>query len=64
MCFLVVEFLKSFANACFREYVIGVQPTARVLPEELQQILYFESHPPVIDEKFLEEAQHTRLFFS
>ncbi len=32
--------------------------------DELQQILYFESHPPVIDEKFLEEVEHARAFFN
>lgn len=53
---LAYGFLKQYEN------VIPLWGTR--LPEELQQILYFESHPPVIDEKFLEEAQHTRLFFS
>ena len=33
-------------------------------PEELEQILYFESHPPVIDDKFKEEAFKTRDFFN
>ncbi len=34
------------------------------LPEELEQILYFEGHPPVIDEKFKAEAEMERLRFS
>lgn len=33
-------------------------------PEELQQILYFQNHPPVIDEQFKEEAQKLREFFN
>lgn len=32
--------------------------------EELQQILYFEEHPPVIDEQFKSEAEKTRAFFN
>ncbi|MBE6344836.1 MAG: aldo/keto reductase [Spirochaetaceae bacterium] len=32
--------------------------------EELQQILYFQAHPPVVDEKFMQEAEQTREFFS
>jgi len=32
--------------------------------EELQQILYFESHPPVLDEKFMQDTENTRSFFS
>lgn len=32
--------------------------------EELNEILYFYSHPPVIDEKFKEEVQNVKLFFS
>ncbi|MBQ0163338.1 MAG: aldo/keto reductase [Treponema sp.] len=32
--------------------------------EELTQILYFNEHPPVIDDKFEEEIKKVRLFFS
>lgn len=32
--------------------------------EELQQILYFNDHPPVIDDQFKEEVAHTRAFFN
>lgn len=53
---LAYGFLRQYEN------VIPLWGTR--LPEELQQILYFESHPPVIDDKFKEEAQHTRLLFS
>lgn len=53
---LAYGFLRQYEN------VIPLWGTR--LPEELQQILYFESHPPVIDEKFQEEAQHTRMLFS
>ena len=53
---LAYGFLRQYEN------VIPLWGTR--LPEELQQILYFESHPPVIDDKFKEEAKHTRLLFS
>ena len=32
--------------------------------EELNEILYFNAHPPVIDEKFNEEVQKVKLFFN
>ncbi len=32
--------------------------------EELQQILYFDSHPPVIDDQFKMEAERLRAFFN
>ncbi|MCR5612228.1 aldo/keto reductase [Treponema sp.] len=32
--------------------------------DELDQILYFNSHPPVIDKKFNEEVERVRMFFS
>ena len=32
--------------------------------EELNQILYFNDHPPVVDEKFLQEVEHERAFFN
>lgn len=32
--------------------------------DELSQILYFNEHPPVIDDKFNEEIEKVRLFFS
>lgn len=31
---------------------------------ELEQILYFNEHPPVIDEKFNEDVERTRMFFN
>lgn len=53
---LAYGFLRQYEN------VIPLWGTR--LPEELQQILYFEGHPPVIDEKFKEEAEMERLRFS
>ena len=32
--------------------------------EELNQVLYFNEHPPVIDEKFQEDVEHIRQFFN
>ena len=32
--------------------------------EELQQILYFEVHPPVVDEQFRAEVERQRAFFN
>lgn len=32
--------------------------------QELEQILYFNEHPPVIDEKFHDDVERIRLFFS
>lgn len=32
--------------------------------EELEQIIYFQQHPPVIDEKFHEEVEQIRNFFN
>lgn len=32
--------------------------------EELNQVLYFNEHPPVIDEKFQEDVEHLRQFFN
>ncbi|MGN0738960.1 MAG: aldo/keto reductase [Treponema sp.] len=32
--------------------------------EELNEILYFNAHPPVIDEKFNEELEQVKLFFN
>ncbi|MCR5289468.1 MAG: aldo/keto reductase [Treponema sp.] len=32
--------------------------------EELKQILYFEAHPPIIDDAFKEELKHTHDFFN
>ncbi len=32
--------------------------------EELDQILYFNEHPPVVDEKFKEDVENIRAFFS
>ena len=32
--------------------------------DELKQILYFNEHPPVIDEKFKEDVERIRMFFN
>ena len=32
--------------------------------EELDQVLYFNEHPPVIDEKFHEDVERIRMFFN
>lgn len=32
--------------------------------EELEQILYFNEHPPLIDEKFKEDVERMRMFFN
>ena len=32
--------------------------------EELEQILYFNEHPPVIDDKFREDVEKIRMFFN
>lgn len=32
--------------------------------EELEQILYFKEHPPLVDDKFREEIENARLFFN
>ncbi len=32
--------------------------------EELEQILYFNEHPPVVDEKFHEDVERIRMFFN
>src|SRR5574344_1891290 len=53
---LAFGFLRQFENAI---PLWGVRT-----PEELQQILYFEAHPPVIDEQFKSEAQKVREFFN
>lgn len=52
------------AYGYLRQYENVIPLWGTRLPEELQQILYFESHPPVIDDKFKEEAQREREFFS
>lgn len=33
-------------------------------PDELLQILYFNDHPPVVDEQFMAEAEKIRTFFN
>ena len=33
-------------------------------PEELDQIIYFNDHPPVIDDKFRQDADKVREFFN
>lgn len=52
------------AYGYLRQYENVIPLWGTRLPEELQQILYFESHPPVIDDKFREEAEREREFFS
>lgn len=53
---LAFGFLRQYENVI---PLWGVQTM-----EELEQILYFNSHPPVIDEKFHEDVEHTRMFFN
>lgn len=53
---LAYGFLRQYEN------VIPLWGTR--LPEELEQILHFEGHPPVIDEQFKEDARMERLRFS
>ena len=53
---LAFGFLQQFEN---------VIPLWRVQSkEELDQLLYFNERPPVIDEKFQEDVEKIRLFFS
>ena len=53
---LALGFLHQFENVV---PVWGVHTQ-----EELQQILYFTAHPPVIDEAFLQEVEKMRNFFN
>lgn len=53
---LALGYLRQFENVV---PVWGVRNQ-----EELQQILYFNQNPPIIDEKFIEEVQHQKAFFN
>ncbi|MBR5645667.1 MAG: aldo/keto reductase [Treponema sp.] len=53
---LAFGFLYEFENVI---PIWGVQTL-----EEMEQILYFNEHPPVIDEKFHEDVEKIRMFFS
>lgn len=53
---LAFGFLSQFEN------VVPVWGTRT--PEELQQLLYFTEHPPVLDENFQSEVQRARDFFN
>lgn len=53
---LALGFLYQFENVV---PLWGVRTT-----EELQQILYFNDHPPIVDEQFKEEVEKMRKFFS
>lgn len=53
---LAFGFLNEFENVV---PVWGVHTQ-----EELEQILYFTDHPPVIDEKFKAEVEQARMFFN
>lgn len=52
------------AYGFFRQYENTVPLWGVRSEEELMQILYFQSHPPIVDEKFKEEAEQAREFFS
>ncbi len=53
---LAVGFLKQFEN------VIPLWGARN--NDELEQILYFAEHPPVIDEKFKQDVEYLRMFFN
>lgn len=53
---LAFGFLHQFENVV---PLWGVQTA-----EELKQILYFNEHPPVIDEQFKKDVEMTRMFFN
>lgn len=53
---LAYGFLREYENVI---PLWGVQAQ-----EELDQILYFNEHPPVVDEKFKEDVENIRAFFS
>lgn len=48
----------------FQQYENVVPVWGTHTDEELQQILYFNNHPPVIDEEFKKEVENIRLFFN
>ncbi len=52
------------AYGFFRQYENAVPLWGVRSEEELQQILYFQAHPPILDEKFKQDAEQTRSFFS
>ncbi len=53
---LAMGFLQQFENVVPLWGAVNLQ--------HLDQILYFNSHPPVIDEKFLQDAEYQRRFFN
>lgn len=53
---LAFGFLHQYENVI---PIWGVQTQ-----EEMSQILYFNEHPPVIDEKFHEDVERIRMFFN
>lgn len=53
---LAIGFLQQYEN------VVPLWGTGN--QEHLEQILYFNEHPPVIDEKFHEDADNQRMFFN
>ena len=53
---LAFGFLQQYENVV---PIWGVQTF-----EEMEQILYFNAHPPVIDEKFKEDVERVRNFFN
>lgn len=53
---LAFGFLQQYENVV---PIWGVQTL-----EEMEQILYFNEHPPVIDEKFEEDVENLRNFFN
>lgn len=53
---LALGFLSQFENVV---PIWGVQTA-----EEMEQILYFNEHPPVIDEKFRSDVERVRIFFN
>ncbi len=53
---LAMGFLGQYENAV---PIWGIQNL-----EELNQIIYFQQHPPVIDEKFNEDVEEVRNFFN
>ncbi|MBQ0040323.1 MAG: aldo/keto reductase [Treponema sp.] len=58
--------VNDIALACgfFQQYENVVPVWGVHTDDELQQILYFNDHPPVIDDEFKEEVNKVRLFFN
>lgn len=48
----------------FQQYENVVPVWGAHTDEELQQILYFNEHPPIIDDDFIKDVENTRLFFN